>query len=323
MPAMAETIGAGSLRQITGDVDLAIGDITHRGDLHIAGNVTDGRTVKASGNVRIDGVAQLACVEAAGALTVTGGIKAGDKGRFCAGGNVAARYLSGATLDAGGNVVVTTEVIDSRLVCGGRLIIRDGALVAGHAVATGGIRCLALGAQGGSVRTIVEVGIDAPFRMMVADAIKDIERWTAAAQKIRHNVAPLLQHRRTLTPEQKEQATELVFKADEMESGIQELLGKLRVRYTAARERSRPRLRVMQVVYPPVTIRMPGLEADINEEIAGPVWIVSVGAGKSRYIAIRKHGRIVKSLSTRDTANKAILALQRLLKLPGAESELA
>ncbi len=58
----------------TGDVDLASGNIVFKGDILIAGNVTEGMAVEAGGNVRVGGLVSGARVQATGSVLIKGNI---------------------------------------------------------------------------------------------------------------------------------------------------------------------------------------------------------------------------------------------------------
>ncbi len=60
-------------RQVAGDVDAACGDIFFDGDVWIEGDILPGRTVQASGCVRVRGAVQHARLEARGSVRVEGG----------------------------------------------------------------------------------------------------------------------------------------------------------------------------------------------------------------------------------------------------------
>ncbi|TYP58550.1 DUF342 domain-containing protein [Thermosediminibacter litoriperuensis] len=57
-----------------GDVDLASGNIVFKGDILIAGNVTERMVVEAGGNVRVGGLVSGARVQAAGSILISGNI---------------------------------------------------------------------------------------------------------------------------------------------------------------------------------------------------------------------------------------------------------
>ena len=58
----------------TGDVDLASGNIVFKGDIKITGNVEEGMTVEADGNVKVAGLVSRARVQAIGSILIGGNI---------------------------------------------------------------------------------------------------------------------------------------------------------------------------------------------------------------------------------------------------------
>ncbi len=58
----------------TGDVDLAYGNISFKGDVVIAGNVEEGMKVEAGGNIRIGGLVSGARIQATGSIMIRGNI---------------------------------------------------------------------------------------------------------------------------------------------------------------------------------------------------------------------------------------------------------
>ena len=265
-------------------------DLDHAGSLVVRGHVDGGRTVRASGDISVAGVVEAARVEAGGNLRVDGGISGRGKGYCRAAGEIVTRYVANATLEAAGDVRAGTEVIHSRVVCGGALVIAEGDLVAGHATVTGGVTCRRIGSPGGVV-TLVEVGIDAAFRAAADKAVPEIDAKRTKAKKIRAVVTPLLRNQKTLTSAQKERATELLFEADEIEADANRMFDALKVHYDRVSQVAKPVIRVSEWINPPVTVHVPGLRATIQTRFEGPLTILPCGRGSARVIAVVRDKR--------------------------------
>ena len=63
-----------SVYEVSGNVDLATGNIDFRGDVIIHGNVTTGSKIKATGNITIDGTAEGCTIEAGKDIILRGGM---------------------------------------------------------------------------------------------------------------------------------------------------------------------------------------------------------------------------------------------------------
>ena len=294
---------------------LAIGDIVRDGDIHVHGNVSDTVSILTRGRIVIDGVCSASRVEAGSTLAVNGGIKGAGRATYRAAGNISAHYIDNATVETDASILIDSEALNNRLVCAGRVIIH-GALVAGHTIATGGVRCRVLGSPLGNARTILEVGLDPALQAAAPGALEQIQSRLAKAAKLRTTVAPIMRNQRWLTAQQKEEATELLFQADELEHEANQILTRMRALIEGADKRSLPRIRVMTLLHPPVTIRMPGLEADIHQELHGPLWIAPRGIGRNQYLAIIKSRRITTPLNTRTTPDPVLTELRKLLVNP-------
>jgi uncharacterized protein len=148
---------------IEGDVNLKTGNIIFLGTVVISGNVEDGFSVKAAGNIEVKGTVARAELDAEGDIIIYQGIngKGGDK-KIRAGRSIWSRFIENASVEAGNMVVVTDGIINSNvdaiksIVCmGKRASIMGGRLRAGEE-----INAKVLGNSTSGTETICEVGFD-------------------------------------------------------------------------------------------------------------------------------------------------------------------
>lgn len=146
--------------EIYNNVDASTGDIDYSGNVHISGSVTSGFTVKAKGDVSIDGVVEGATVIAGGNVIVTGGIQGQKKGIIDAKGDVVARFIENGIVKAGG-CVRTESILYSDVSSKKDIFVtgKKGNIVGGITRAINSIQCRMLGSQM-ETRTEIEVGID-------------------------------------------------------------------------------------------------------------------------------------------------------------------
>lgn len=78
---------------VPGDVDYSIGNINFLGDVHVRGDITSGFTVRAAGNIQVDGVVEAATVEAGGNLVVACGVTGQDRAIIRAHQRIYSKYL--------------------------------------------------------------------------------------------------------------------------------------------------------------------------------------------------------------------------------------
>jgi hypothetical protein len=159
---------------VPGDVSSETGNISFVGNVVIKGNVTQGFTVRSSGDVTVNGVVESARIVAGGDLLIRGGFRGGERGELDISGNAACSFIEGGTIKVRGNIE-TSYIINSTIKCGcsvnlsGRGLIRGGSVTARESITANYI-----GANVSSATTIIEVGNDPDI----------IERFKTVTQEI-------------------------------------------------------------------------------------------------------------------------------------------
>lgn len=95
--------------EVPADVDNSIGNIDYDGSVLIHGNVKSGFSVKASGDIIIEGLVEGAHVVSDAQIIIHHGVNGMFKGILKAGTNIMAKYIENATIIAGG--YVESEII--------------------------------------------------------------------------------------------------------------------------------------------------------------------------------------------------------------------
>lgn len=89
---------------VRGNVDNSSGNINFVGTVVVQGDVTQGYTVKAGGDITVHGMVAGATLNAGGSITVSNGVNGMSGGSLTAGGDITARYFQNATLQCGYDV---------------------------------------------------------------------------------------------------------------------------------------------------------------------------------------------------------------------------
>ncbi|MCL2442113.1 MAG: FapA family protein [Treponema sp.] len=147
---------------VEGDVNLKTGNIIFLGTVVITGNVEDGFSVKAAGNIEVRGTVSKAEMDAEGDIIIYQGINGKSGGKIRAGRSLWSRFIENANVEVGNMVVVTDGIINSHvdalksIICQGkRANIMGGRLRAGEE-----INAKVLGNSTSGTETICEVGFD-------------------------------------------------------------------------------------------------------------------------------------------------------------------
>jgi len=259
--------------EIDGDVDFSIGNIDASSDVAIRGSVLDLFRVKTTKSITVGHEVEAASLEAAGDIEIRGAVQGREKAHIKAGGTVKVKICDAARIDAGGDVVIAKECINSTVRAGGKVLARNGTFIGGHVHARNGVEAHTLGSPA-HIKTLVTLGIPTEVIEKVQKMQAEVKERTAAGEQIRMTVEPLLREMRRLSPQQKERATELIFQADQIEAGVEELKQRREQILQEHTPDGEPYVLIQGRIYPNVTVVISGRMATLRSEFKGPVKIV-------------------------------------------------
>lgn len=170
------------------NVDNSIGNIEYEGSVQINGNVTSNFTVKAKGNIVVNGVVEGAYLEAGGDIIIARGMNGMSKGKLQAGGNIVAKFLENSTATAKG-YVSTESILHSTVLAGTEVTVsgKRGFITGGRVCATNIITVKTLGSSMGA-STTVEVGADPSIKARFQELQKNI----AEIQRVLKTISPVV-----------------------------------------------------------------------------------------------------------------------------------
>ena len=268
------TLSVDEVYSISGSVGLETGDINHPGALLIEQDILNGSHVTAAGDIDVHGVIEGASIEAGGNLTVHGGIT--NSGDHCVkvAGNVHARYILEARIEAGGNIEVEKEIIHSFLVSHGVVNASKGRIVGGETTALDAIQIGQAGSESVVATHLTVTGDTETAREIAARETRIAECEERLAQ-IHHAIDPLIS-RQSQLPEHKQQAIhQLMDKAREFESAM----GDLRDEIDHLRKQSalhvNPRIQIYDKVFPECILSVAASSFRVEECLFGPIQVVA------------------------------------------------
>ena len=205
---------------VEGDVNLKTGNIIFLGTVIINGNVEDGFSVKAAGNIEVKGTVARAELDAEGDIIIYQGINGKSGGRIRSGRSLWSRFIENANVEAGNMVVVTDGIINSNvdalksIICQGkRANIMGGRLRAGEE-----INAKVLGNSTSGTETICEVGFDPNSKI-------ELERLQAAKAEADEELDSIKLDLQTLINTKKQRKT----LPEDKEAYLQELMDRRQV----------------------------------------------------------------------------------------------
>ena len=102
------------------EINMTTGNIFFDGSIHIRGNVGSGMTVKATGDIVIDGNVEMATIETEGSVMLKKGMNASGNGMVKAGKNIVSRFFDATKVVADGNIEVD-KCLNSQLYAKGMI----------------------------------------------------------------------------------------------------------------------------------------------------------------------------------------------------------
>lgn len=256
---------------IPGDVDFASGSVDACVDVYVRGTVRSRFKVRTTKSLSVDRVIEAADVQVGGDIVVRGGVFGQDRtGRVRAGGSVTVQLLNEADVEARGDVYFRKEIINSRVRTAGRLQAERGTIIGGEVYAREGIEVRVIGSDAG-VATYVGVGTDINVYRRARRTEREVKELAKSAAQIRKSIQPLVANMKRLLPAQRERATELLCKADELEMQVEATRAKSAQQIKDAAPRSKPCILVGEVAYPGTRIGIETREVRLHKPLHGPV----------------------------------------------------
>ncbi|MDR2397210.1 MAG: FapA family protein [Spirochaetaceae bacterium] len=246
---------------VQGNVNLKTGNIIFLGTVIITGNVEDGFSVKAQGNIEVKGSVEMANLEAEGDIVVQKGITGRNTGTVKAGKSVYARFIENAVIEAGNMVIVSDGIINSRVDALKRIVCKGkrATIVGGHLRATEEINAKVIGSAASGTETICEVGVDPKSKKELDTLMANKANWEKEIEQIKLDFQTLnniLQQRKSLPEDKEQQMQELmerhrvllaeIKEVDENIANIREMINTVKIRgRVSASEKILPGVKVI------------------------------------------------------------------------------
>ncbi|MBQ7765536.1 MAG: DUF342 domain-containing protein [Lachnospiraceae bacterium] len=158
------------------EINMTTGNIFFDGSLHIRGNVSSGMTVKATGDIVIDGNVEVAVIETEGSVMLKKGMNSSGLGTVKAGKNIVSRFFDATKVMADGNIEVE-KCLNSQLYAKG-IITSTKIFAGGVASSESGFYLNNVGNHAG-LKTVLKVQINEAARndyQNILFNIKDVAR---------------------------------------------------------------------------------------------------------------------------------------------------
>ncbi|MCX7828430.1 MAG: FapA family protein [Thermanaerothrix sp.] len=166
--------------EVKGDVDYGVGNIQFVGPVVVHGSVREGFSVKAGGDLFVEGVVEGAFLSSEGAMNLKVGVRGTGKAVLEAKGDIRCPYIDQAKVVSGGDVYVSEAITHSLVSARGAVVVqgsKKGQIVGGRVQAGLEVVCETLGSDMGT-RTEVVVGVPPELmeeRKRLTEALRDLK----------------------------------------------------------------------------------------------------------------------------------------------------
>ena len=251
------------------DVGTATGNIEYHGNVEVKGNVCENFSIKTDGNVMVSGVVEGAVIEAGGDIIIARGMHGQNKGRLKAGGNIIAKFISAAEVEAEG--YVEAEQILNAKVSAGTTVNADagkGLITGGRIVAKSVVNARNVGSPMGAA-TIIEVGTDQSAKKRLAELQKSVgekSKTIPQMKKVLEDTTKKLKAGVKLTPDQIKNARMLQVTLADAQAKIQEELKEIETLDKMLKNHGEARINVRGTMYQGVSVSISGASMNIKNE---------------------------------------------------------
>jgi uncharacterized protein (DUF342 family) len=266
--------------RVKGNVNLGTGNIDFLGSVEITGNVEDGFSVKAEGNIEIHGTVERADLQAQGDITVHQGITGKGSGRVKAGRSIWARFIENTIVEAGNMVVVTDGIVNSQVDAFHRIVVKGkrANIVGGHLRATDEISANSIGSATSGTETICEVGYDLKAKLQHDAMTGGKAALAEELSLLQHELQALInikKQRKTLPPEKEVEMRDMMKKRQEIMNADHEL--SIEVQRLKNLLESRPgvgKVSVASKVFPGVKIIIRDMKEDVRTDYKAATFVL-------------------------------------------------
>jgi uncharacterized protein len=177
---------------IASDVNLHTGNVLFLGTVMVRGSVEDGFTVKAAGNIEVQGNVGKAVLDAEGDIIIHQGVLGKNEGRIRSGKNVYAKFIEHARVEAEESVYVSDGILHSNVDANKKIICqgRRASIVGGQLRAAEEINAKNLGSIAGA-ETILEVGYDPKSKEKLVQLQQKLDLLGKEVEELNRNLTTL------------------------------------------------------------------------------------------------------------------------------------
>lgn len=297
--------------ELPGFVDFSTGNVDFPGDVSVAKGVRDCFKLRAGGSVLVHGLVEAAEIDAALDVSLPGGMAGKQSGRLSAWRDARVFYLHNVTATVGRDLSVATELINSTVSVGGRLLAERATIAGGTVRAAGAVTVATLGSPS-RVVTTVHLGSHESLTALRERGEALLPRLQTRAGQAQAQLDQLRAIKGRLSHSQAESLTELEFALAEAREKERRLMEKLDELARCEAAHARVSLTVRATLHSGVAVEVPGWRCEILTDLRGPIGLGMIDGrpallspGSTQPMEAGTAWRVIKAQSGGDRADRA------------------
>jgi len=263
---------------IAGDVNLRTGNVLFLGTVLVKGNVDDGFTVKAAGNIEVMGNVGKSTLDAEGDIIVHQGIAGKSTGTIRCGRSLWSKFIENARVESGDLVVVSDGIMNSTILADRKIICKGkrASIVGGQLKAVEEINAKSLGSVAGS-ETALEVGYDPKRKEKLAQLETRRAEFQEQLEDIKLNMGTiegLVRSGRSVSAEKKAFYQELKEKRVALHNQLKKIAGEIdELRDYLGGLKVAGRISASGTVYPGVRVSIKDAYLEVRNEFKAVTFV--------------------------------------------------
>ncbi len=265
-----DTVFVSNQFEVPADVGPATGDIDYDGSVLVRGNVLTGYTIKATGDITVNGAVEGATLIAGGKIVLKRGIQGMKRGNMQAQGDIIAHFIESSEVVSGGKIM-SEAIMHSQVVAQDTITVQGKrGMIAGGSVQTRNrIEMKTAGSTMGTT-TALEVGVDPKLVEKYRLIEKEIEQLNGEREGLVRNLGILKKRMDANHGKMDPEKMELLKKSSARVQEIDGLLEQKNQEYEAMEEeignQSDGRIIVQDTAYPGVKLTISNVTNFIHTE---------------------------------------------------------
>ncbi len=253
-------------------VNIKTGNIDFMGTVIVRGNVDDGYSFKADGNVGIFGTVGSCRIEAGGDIVISQGFVGRHEGMVITPKTVWAHHVENATISAGENVIVTDSIINSEISAKKKIYLRGkrAQISGGHLTAQEEIIAKTIGTAGGAA-TVLEAGVDPELNKRMQSLQDEQKNLVTELEELDKEISHLEEQkkvRRSLPKDKEEHLSELLTRKEEINDKSSEISEEILQIETRLKDlKVVGKVSASGTVYPGVKVYVKGQVDEVKNEV--------------------------------------------------------